>query len=510
MLLSENIQIGGSIKSDILRYHNHYIGPAICVLAVLVSFAYIHHIIGGSYFPNDDAFIALHNAQVLWSGSDPSYHGVPALVGATSGVHLALLMLFESIIHPDTTALFVLGAVIGAVYLLGLYVAFTNVGCSHTEATVLTLAGLAFGGSLFQLLNGLDTGLAMAAIAWNIAFITGGKSKRWLPLLCGVMFFVRPELAFLSLGSMAIVLADRELPRNSKLEALLLCALGALPFLLWYWIDTGSPIPSTISAKTYFFAERFIDWREKSTWLYGILGQALLVVFPLFFCFVFARPRTLQALFLLFAAVFIASFSLRFPHGLMHNGNRYLFPFAPVVLFGVACGLSSSRRWHRHATLACIGISLLFVPFGFRFEVNDYRDGVNGFRASITDIVGWMDAHLAPKTRVMVHDAGYAAYAGDFTLIDVAGLKTPASAEIHEQLTYPSAGALRAEAIARIAADFGPQYLMVTHGWNEQFGFATALRSNGWNVEQIYVARAPPETPAWMVYELYRLTPPRR
>ena len=77
-------------------------------LGVLVGtvFALAFHSIGGAKFPNDDAYIALHNAQVLWAGHDSAYGGVSALVGATSGVHLALLMLFECFVPSAPLALF--------------------------------------------------------------------------------------------------------------------------------------------------------------------------------------------------------------------------------------------------------------------------------------------------------------------------------------------------------------------------------------------------------------------
>ena len=44
----------------------------------------------GGAFPLDDAYITLHNARVLLTGSDP-YYGTSPLTGATSGVHLALV-----------------------------------------------------------------------------------------------------------------------------------------------------------------------------------------------------------------------------------------------------------------------------------------------------------------------------------------------------------------------------------------------------------------------------------
>src|SRR3984885_8220908 len=102
-------------------------------LGVLVAmvFALAFHSIGGAKFPNDDAYIALHNAQVLWAGHDSAYSGVPALVGATSGVHLALLMLFECFVPSAPLALFLLCAAVTFGYALAIYALCRNCGCSR-------------------------------------------------------------------------------------------------------------------------------------------------------------------------------------------------------------------------------------------------------------------------------------------------------------------------------------------------------------------------------------------
>ena len=161
-------------------------GTHIPALVTIGAFAIAYYLIGGPLFINDDAFINLHNAQVLWLGQDAAYRGVPALVGATSGLHLALLMAFESVIPNDAIALFVLGAVVAAAYVIGLFAMSLNAGCSRHEAMVIALGGLLFAGSTFQLLNGMDTGMAMVAVAWDIKLLTDRRRTRWLPILCGL------------------------------------------------------------------------------------------------------------------------------------------------------------------------------------------------------------------------------------------------------------------------------------------------------------------------------------
>lgn len=482
-----------------------WVAPFACALITIAIFTTFYYVNGGALFPTDDAFINLHNAQVLRIGHDDKYDGVPALVGATSGVHLALLLAFEQLARTDTAALFALSEVAGAAYVLGLFYMCVNTGCSRFEAALIALGGLILGGALFQLLNGMDTGLGMAAVAWNVKLLTDRKRTLWLPVLCGIMPFIRPELSFLAVGSMLILFWERDSSTNFKVAAAATAVLSSAPFLLWYWIDTGSIVPSTISAKMYYFAERYADWSEKSRFVLLAMIRAIVASFPIVLCLRFMRPRAVGLMLALFMVVFLGSYFWRFPGGLVHNGGRYLFVFAPIVLYGVACGLSSTFR---KQTLRLVAISGLFLPLGFVAQFSDYETHIAGYRESLADLVNWMNHNLRDKPMVMVHDAGYVAYAGHGRLVDLVGLKTPAAMEFHKKQTYVSAGRLRSNAIAKIAEAFKPQYLVALQDWNDKFGLVAGLRDQGWSVHEIYAGRAPPETPVADIYHLYELRPP--
>ncbi len=482
------------------------IGPILCSLAALGAFAFAYHWIGGAIFPNDDAYIALHDAQAVWAGRDEIYRGVPALYGETSGVRLALLLLFECFLKPEIAS-FCLGATISVAYVLGLYTASMGAGCSRPEATAIALSGLVVGGSIAELLNGLDTGLAMAVVAWAIALLIDRARWRQLALLCGMMPFARPELGLLAAGSMLILLIEPERSWQERKRALLLAVASATPFMLAYFIEIGTPFPSTMSAKAAFFAQHFLDWHTKLGWLISILSRALLTVFPLVLCVGFIRPVRLRALLLVFTAIFLAAYFWQFPGGLTHNYDRYLFVFVPMIIFGVACGVASEKRWQRIFTLAFIGMSLPCLWAGLQAQIDGYRTGLR-FESSIANMTDWMNTNLPSGAKIMLHDAGYVAFKGHWRLIDLVGLKTPSAADVHRELTYPSAGTLREEAVARIADDFRPDYLMVIHNWDVGFHFVDALRDHGWKVDELYTSASPGIEPD-AVYELYQLKPPQ-
>ena len=479
--------------------------PAICALVTIIAFAAVYYLNGGAAFPTDDAFINLHNAQVLRLGHDESYLGVPALVGATSGLHLALLFALEQVVRPDAAALFVLGALAAIAYVLGVFYICVNAACSRLESALIALGSLVLGGAVFQFLNGMDTGLAMAAVAWNIKLLTDTRRTFWLPVLCGIMPFIRPELSFLSAGSMLILFLDANCSTRFKLAAAGVAIASTVPFLLWYWIDTGALVPSTVGAKMYFFAERYAGWPGKLRVVFTAISIAALACFPLFLCLRFMRPRAVGLLLALFALAFLGSYFLSFPGGLLHNGGRYLYVFAPILLFGVACGLSSTSR---KQTLRLAAISALFLPLVFGAQLSDYRSRITGYRESLADVVRWINSNLPDRPTVMVHDAGYIAYEGHFPLVDLVGLKTPAAIDVHRRLTFPSAGQLRSNAIAEIAETFKPQYLVVLQDWDDKFGIVDGLRGNGFAVQEVHAGRAPSGTPESDIYYLYELTLP--
>jgi hypothetical protein len=150
-------------------------------------------------FPLDDAYITLHNARVLLTGGDENYD-VPALVGATSAVHLVLvagLGLFLDL----PLASFLLNALAAIAYAVGLARLALWAQSSRWVASGIIGLGLLAADAPYHLFNGLETGLAMAAVVWGVILALSG-SQIILPVLCGLMPFIRPELAALA-GSRA-------------------------------------------------------------------------------------------------------------------------------------------------------------------------------------------------------------------------------------------------------------------------------------------------------------------
>jgi len=440
-------------------------------------------------FPLDDAYITLHNARVLLEGSDPNF-GVSALVGATSPVHLALvagLGLFLDL--PLASYLLNLAAAI--LYGVGLARLALQVQSSHWVAAGIVGLGLLAADAPYHLFNGLETGLAMAAVAWALGLALSG-SPVLLPLLCGLLPFIRPELAILS-GTLLAWRAWKQRGRPERIVLdLALAALAAMPWLLWSWIATGSVMPLTASAKRAFFAEEAYPLLLKLRLVFVVLAQSGLAAILLMA--VFAKRLSIAGPALLSLGVILLTFALTFPGGLSHNFHRYLYPLLPLGLLGWAVAVRDSRimAW------AFAGLIAVYLLIGVRTwpHVAEGRH----FTAELDSAAQWSREHLPADARVLIHDAGYFAWSTPFALFDVVGLKTPSSIEDHRRWTLPSRGRERDVAVHEIAKRHRVTHAVILDAefWGD---LADDLRRHGWQLK-------PLREPAGTGYVVYELTPP--
>ena len=467
--------------------------PGVLALSALAAF-YLYVFTGwhGRFLPLDDAYITLHNAQVLWTGADPNY-GVSALVGATSPLHLAAVALFYPLLGSGASiAVSFAGA---ALYLLGVERLARRLELPLVPTLLLLLAAFGTGYALFQLVNGLETSLVLAAVTWAIVLAQGAPSPA-LPLLCGILPFIRPELAILSAALLGRQLHVRWLNREPWQAAadIALAAAAALPWIAWTWAQTGSVLPNTAGAKAAFFAEARLPFAFKlSQALRGICVGLGLMVVPL----LLVRPSSLALALWGFVAVFIALFAVTFPGGLMQNYGRYTYALLPGAVWA-AGSLWRSRR----IVFWIVALSALVMAPMSIFQAASVAASGQVARSDAFGAAAWMRAHVPAGQPVLVHDAGVPSYASDARLVDVVGLKTPSSVAEHQKLTLPSVGARRAEAVDEIARRAGARYAVILDDgafWAD-IGKGLALRH--WRLDLV---RAP-GTP--LGYAVYRLTPP--
>lgn len=457
-----------------------------CVSLILLGVIYLFTV-KPIFFPLDDPYITLHNAQVLHWGYDPSYPGISPLFGTTSAIHLVEIFLLLYWLPPEIALLTTQWVAIIA-YAVGLLrLAFLN-QASVLNALLFLFIGLAAAYTPYQLLNGLETGLAMAAMTWLLCMASApeqSKTRNYgLPLLGGIFSFIRPELLIM-VALLTVWQSRGQWRRLLKLGLLVL--LGALPFLLWYGFSTGYPLPETIMAKVAFYAQVNLPFLIRfklmlfNTVFFGIIFGSYLGFFGVMVLLLASPLGRIGALYI---AIFLIFATTYLPLILSPNFNvgRYWYPCIPILLFGMLpCLRHSDRILRWGANFLLIGLvcqTLFYLPSHWKFYLTERK---NNF-TKCHEMAAWCLGNLPTKSVLLIHDAGYLAFATPFRLVDMVGLKTPSSIHYHQIITLPSSGTKRVTAISSIISDQQPDYLILLPEWDRKIQITRRLRQLGWHL----------------------------
>ncbi len=485
---------------------SYYVPAALLVLAAAI----LHLLIERSpVFPLDDAYITIHNAQVLHWGHDPNFVGTPALVGATSPIHLAIVSVLMFCLSPpwalETAAL--LGVLALA---LGISRLARSQGVPPGPALLLNIAALLAAHIPHQLMNGLETGWAMAGITWTFALVSEMKPSSSVAAgaLCGTLPFLRPELAALSLMLLPLpALIHGRSAGNWRTASVLLgrclaaALLAALPWLVWQLLSTGHVAPATIAAKRYWFAEADLPPEVKWHFTVGNLIAFVMGCGPLALGALFLPFTGIGRIGMAFTGIMLAAYYCQFPGALGHNQARYLTILAPILVFGAASAFRLLRRWPAPSRWASLYIlvaaaqAVLLAPATWR----EHTGLQNVTKVELAGVARWCSDNLPPNSRLLIHDAGYISYGTHFQMTDVVGLKTPANVTLHRDWTYPTGGKARRMAVAAAARHAGSEYLVVLDLWDGIYSITDGLRRCGWTVDALRTKGA---------YRVYRIAAP--
>jgi hypothetical protein len=429
----------------------------------------------------DDAYITLHNARVLLTGTDPAYQASP-LTGATSAVHLALVAGLGLVVSlPLASAIISCAAAV--LYLAGLKVLAESTGCRGWAIAVVMLVGTCIGHVPLYYFNGLETVLAMAAVAWALAL----RDSRWLAILCGIMPFVRPELAFL-----AVPLFLRQLFLGGKwVRTIVLAAAPAALFAVWYLTETGVPFPNTGGAKVAFFAETHLALSLRIAIAVLAIGGA--GILPLGLGVLCIRSVPAGWCVGVFALCWLAMAIGMLPGSLAHNDYRYLAPLIPALLYPLSAMLAAHRSiWLGVVLLGWTSMTVFLSLPQFAPRLRLMAQGMV--------VAQYVRDTVPASATVLVHDAGMVAWAEPKArIVDVVGLKTPASALAHQRYTRRPGD--WGKALDAIACRSGATYLVDLKGDGFWEGVGTSLAREGWelNAERL---------PVGIGYAVYRISHP--
>jgi hypothetical protein len=442
----------------------------------------------------DDGYISLDSAQSLLSGGDVQYGSSP-LTGVTSPPYVLLLALLLQAGMAPLLAMRIasalgLAALAGAVWWLG-----RSVGLDGWRRWALPLAVLTAGPVIAQATNGVETGWAMAVATALIAACIA-EQRLAVAVLAGLLPWLRPDL--LPLAGVVLLLSIWRQPASVGLKLLIAAAIAFVPWSVWVRVDTGAWIPQTMAAKAAFFAQSCYPLPLKAS----IVGQALAAWFTAFLpagllgaIFVLRGP--VGRLALAASIVTIAAYTAILPSGLFHNYHRYLYPIGvPLLALGLAVSFSARAFVWRVGAIAVIAGSLLLWP--------TRQLGAPSEPAERLAAAAWVTEHVDPAATLLVQDAGVFSVFTPNPLVDLVGLKTPASVAVHQARTEQSCGANRLDAVAAIAKSSRAGYLIVTSNWDATFSLIEGLRERGATLELL---RFPPNSPD-DGYNVYRMRYP--
>jgi len=428
-------------------------------------------------FPTDDAYITLHNALVLAGLQTEHFVSAGPWSGVTSLLHTLFVAGLVRFLSPEIS-LSVAGLFGALLYVGGLIAIGRRAGLGIVATGVLAYLGLACGYMPHHLSNGLETSWALAAVSWTLFLLMSiPRHGSWLAVMLAILPLVRPELAILSALSAVYWLWTIRHDRIALRHALWWlggCGVVVLAFVLWLgW----GPIPNTVFAKKYFYAswcsplEQKLFLVNETTSRYLLPYGALLVGLAGWW-----RDRIGMVL-TGFTVLLVTAYWTSHAGAMAYYEGRYLAPLVPMLVFGLI-RLSSSlgplalRERVVLALLLCLYPALFSTPSAI-----DFSRRVRAYTVSeLMPLAEWVKHNVPADSRILVHDIGYLAYAIHQPLVDMVGLKSDTAMRLHRQASWPSCGGARPAAIAGLALQERPAYLITLEPWDRVFRIREGLR----------------------------------
>lgn len=277
-----------------------------------------------------------------------------------------------------------------------------------------------------------------------------------LGLVGGLLTLVRPEglvlLALIGLESGRKWFFNSQNPRNPAILAAKWAGLGGggllliVPYLLFDYASSGSPLPTTFYAKSNGYASNLTlestfnylvaacgEMVSHSSLLFLLMlgaGYALILLAQ-------AGARTIMGQvdwrLLVWPLVMLWLYALRLPVTYQHS--RYLIPLYPfLILYGVwAAGRLREYLITLHLAKVAMAIPLLVglaLAITFYYGAITYQSDVQIINDEQVQVGQWLHDNTPPDALIASHDIGAIAYFSGRRIVDTAGLVSPEFAPI--------------------------------------------------------------------------------
>ena len=474
---------------------------AAVALAVAVLLVRERLIAGAAGFPLDDSWIHLHFARNLAEGAGFAYNpGVP-VAGSTAPLWTLLLAAGARVAGASLVMVKTIGVAAAATAALLLRRAALAWGAPPAAALAGAIALAWSGPFAWGALSGMEVTLAALLVTATV-FAVARERFAVAALAGGLAALARPEAVVLL---PFVALARRPTPRRLVLFAAIVLAV-LVPFVIFCWATTGTPVPSTAAAKVEGgLLGRLVGVREPArvTWLdrplaFGIEWLAWLVrthpLLPLALpaiVLAWRRSRALGIVGLVLLAHPLAMAILAPYRGPGFQEGRYSIHLLPVAILMLTVAAVQSRRATLMSSIRVVYLAAALVTLAF--AADRYAWGVQNINAMQVHLGRWVDAHLPRTATLALNDVGAIAYFSRRPVLDLMGLVTP---EIRPYRRQGEAGVLR------FIAERCPDVVIVFPTW---FPELTARRDL---LTPIYRVRLPRNEvsggPEMVVYRLTR------
>jgi hypothetical protein len=406
------------------------VAAAVVPLAVLLLRERL--IAGAAGFPLDDSWIHLHFARNLAEGAGFAYNPGTPVAGSTAPLWTLLLAAGAWGVGASLAMAKTLGvaAAVAAALLLRRTALAWGAGRGAALAAAIALSWS--GPFAWGALSGMEVTLAallVTAALWALAHERLGLTA----LAGGLAALARPEAVVLL---PFLALAGRPTARRLALFAVIV-VLVLVPFALFCWATTGTPVPSTASAKVeggilgwligireparpVAFSVEWLAWLIRTHPLLPLALPAIVLAWR--------RRRALAVVGVVLLAHPIAMAVLAPYRGPGFQEGRYSIHLLPVALLVVAVAwtapVGTAPRWA--ALLSPLRMLYLAVALVALVPASErYAWGVQNINAMQVHLGHWVNAHLPRGATLAVNDIGAIAYVSRRPVLDLMGLVTP-------------------------------------------------------------------------------------
>jgi len=452
---------------------------------------------GSQGLPLDDSWIHLAFGQALAAGKGLSINPGELVAGTTGPLWTALVSFGALLPVGELVYVKLLGL---AFYLGGAWLTLVLARLlGFDKALSILAAGLTLGTGwlAWSAVSGMEIPLfVFLSLAGIVLHLRERDDPARPPLsfvLFGLSVLARPE----GLGLLIAAVADRTLRWRRLPEGELavdrmgagagrrlatgigLAGLAVLPTALFYlWIG-GSPLPTTLAAKTYGSGLHAPSLRYLQLAI-GVLFRSqpwMTILAPVGAVEMVRRLGTERGRGLLpvfWLAGFLLAYSCLSPvtSPLLGSFGRYVFPLLPIVVVLGCLGLQplvrllgpgrgrTPRRW-----LALAGLVLLFMPTlaSYVEAVALYAHNVSDVESGDVAMARWLGERLPPQAVIGTMDIGAMGALLPNPIVDLAGIASPAV------YTYMSraqtAGESWQSGVLAFIGDRRPDYLVVFPDW---------------------------------------------